>query len=89
VAAVVVAVAVPLSVAKNGLRIFTLGMLATRVDASFLTGRFHHEGGGVFFSIALLLVGLLVWVLHRGERPAAGFSKDNSRVDRLAYCPPH
>jgi len=87
--AVVVAVAVPLSVAKNGLRIFTLGMLATRVDPSFLTGRLHHEGGGVFFSIALVLVGLLVWVLHRGERPASGFSKDDSRVNRLAYCPPH
>ena len=86
---VVVAVAVPLSVAKNGLRIFTLGMLATRVDPSFLTGRLHHEGGGVFFSIALVLVGLLVWVLHRGERPASGFSKGDSRVDRLAYCPPH
>ena len=87
--AVVVAVAVPLSVAKNGLRIFTLGMLATRVDPSFLTGRLHHEGGGVFFAIALVLVGLLVWVLHRGERPASGFSKGDSRVDRLAYCPPH
>ena len=87
--ALVVAVAVPLSVAKNGLRIFMLGMLTTRVDPSFLTGRLHHEGGGVFFSIALLLVGLLVWVLHRGERPSSGFSKDDSRVDRLAYCPPH
>ena len=87
--AVVVAVAVPLSVAKNGLRIFTLGTLATRVDPSFLTGRLHHEGGGVFFAIALVLVGLLVWVLHRGERPASGFSKGDSRVDRLAYCPPH
>ena len=86
---VVVAVAVPLSVAKNGLRIFTLGMLATRVDPSFLTGRLHHEGGGVFFSIALVLVGLLVWVLHRGERPASGFSKGDSRADQLAYCPPH
>lgn len=86
--ALVVAVAVPLSVAKNGLRIFTLGMLATRVDPSFLTGRLHHEGGGVFFSVALLLVGLLVWVLHRGERPVSGFSRDDSRVDRLAYCPP-
>jgi exosortase len=87
--ALVVAAAVPLSVAKNGLRIFTLGMLSTRVDPSFLTGRLHHEGGGVFFSIALVLVGLLVWVLHRGERPAPGFSKDDSRVNRLAYCPPH
>jgi len=86
---VTVAVALPLSVAKNGLRIFTIGILSIRVDPSFLTGRLHHEGGGVFFLIALVLIGLLVWVLHRGEEPAPGSSKDNSRVEGLAYCQPH
>ena len=87
----VVAIAVPLSVAKNGLRIFTLGMLATRVDPSFLTGRLHHEGGGVFFSVALALIVLLVWLLHRAEARALvpGFSNDRSRADGLAYCRPH
>jgi len=87
--AVVVAVAVPLSVAKNGLRIFAIGMLATHVDRSFLTGRLHHEGGGVFFLIALVLIGLLVWVLHRGEQPAPvpRFSKEHSPVDELASLP--
>jgi exosortase len=69
--ALVVAIAIPLSVAKNGLRIFTLGMLATRVDPSFLTGRLHHEGGGVFFLIALGLILLLMWILHRGEEPVS------------------
>jgi exosortase len=89
--AAVVAIAVPLSVAKNGLRIFTLGMLGTRVDPSFLTGRLHHEGGGVFFLIALLLIALLVWVLHRAEESAStpGFSKNHPRRDELAYVQPH
>ena len=41
--------AVPLSVGKNALRIFTLSMLAIHVDPSFLTGRLHREGGVVFF----------------------------------------
>ena len=63
----VVAAAIPLSVAKNGLRIFTLGVLATHVDRSFLTGRLHRQGGGIFLLIALAAEFLLLWILHRGE----------------------
>src|SRR5271157_1460149 len=63
----VIGVAVPLSVAKNGLRIFTIAMLATRVDPGYLTGRLHHEGGVVFFTIALIGVFVLLWILRRGE----------------------
>ena len=62
--------AVPLSVAKNGLRIFTIGMLGSRVDPSYLTGRLHHQGGIVFFLIALGLTFLLLWILRRGETAA-------------------
>jgi exosortase len=65
--ALVIGVAVPLSVAKNGLRIFTIAMLATRVDPAYLTGRLHHEGGIVFFMIALIGVFVLLWILRRGE----------------------
>jgi len=64
----IVAVAVPLSVAKNGLRIFTIGMLGTKVDPAYLTGRFHHHGGVVFLLIALLIIFLLLWILRRGEQ---------------------
>jgi exosortase/archaeosortase family protein len=66
-----VLVAVPLSVAKNGLRIFTLAMLRTRVDRSYLTGRLHHEGGIVFFVLALLVTGILLVLLRKGERVPA------------------
>lgn len=65
--AVVVAIAIPLSVAKNGLRIFTIAMLSTRVDPGYLTGRLHREGGVVFFGIALVAVFGLVWILRRGD----------------------
>jgi exosortase len=64
---VVIALAIPLSVAKNGLRIFVLAMLATRVDRSFLTGRLHHQGGIIYFLIALAVIFLLIWVARRGE----------------------
>ncbi|MGA9734392.1 MAG: exosortase/archaeosortase family protein [Candidatus Sulfotelmatobacter sp.] len=65
--ALVVAVAIPLSVAKNGLRIFVLAILGTRVDPSFLTGRLHRQGGVIYFLIALLAILLLVWILSRRE----------------------
>lgn len=65
--AVVIAVAVPLSVVKNGLRIFVLGILATRVDPSYLTGRLHHEGGIIYFLIALAAIFLCLWIARRGD----------------------
>ncbi len=63
-----VLVAIPLSVAKNAVRIFTIGELTTRVDPSFLTGRLHRQGGIVFLSLAVIAVVLLLWVLRKRER---------------------
>ncbi len=74
--ALLVAVAVPLSVAKNGLRIFVIAMMGTRVDPSYLTGRLHHQGGIIFLLIALLVIFLLLWILRKGEQrsvAASGF----------------
>ena len=71
--ALVIALAVPLSIAKNGLRVFIIGFLGTRVDPGYLTGRLHHQGGIVFFALALLAVFTLLWLLRRGEQtPQAG-----------------
>jgi exosortase len=67
-----VALAVPLAIAKNGLRIFVLGFLAIRVDPSYLTGRLHHQGGFIFFLIALAGVFLALWILRRGEAGRSG-----------------
>jgi len=69
--AVVIAVAVPLSVIKNAVRIFTLTMLATNVDPGFLTGRLHHQGGVVFFLLALGAICALIWLLQGSESTTA------------------
>ena len=66
-----VAAAIPLSVAKNGLRIFTIAELGTRVDPGFLDGKLHHNGGILFFGIAVVAVGALLWVLRRTELQAS------------------
>jgi len=68
--ALIIAVAVPLSVAKNALRIFTIAMLGTRVDPVFLTGNFHHHGGIIFFLVSLVGVFILLWILRRTENHA-------------------
>ena len=65
--ALVIAVAIPLSIVKNGLRIFVLGMLGTRVDPSYLTGRLHHQGGIIYFLIALGAIFLCLWIARRGD----------------------
>ena len=64
---VLVAAAIPLSIAKNGFRMFTIALLGTQVDPGFLEGRLHHHGGILFYGLAVLAtVGLLV-LLRRTE----------------------
>ena len=60
-----------LSFGKNALRIFTISMLGTKVDPTFLTGKLHHRGGVVFFLIAQAAVILLLWILQRTEHRSA------------------
>jgi len=65
--AAVILAAIPLSIAKNGFRIFTIAMLGTRVDPGFLHGNLHRHGGILFFLLALFVVLQLLWLLHRSE----------------------
>jgi exosortase len=67
-----VAAAIPLSIAKNGLRIFVLGAIATRVDPGILDSRLHRQGGIIFFLIALAGIVTLLWLLRRGEEKSYG-----------------
>jgi exosortase len=79
--ALLIALAIPLAVAKNGLRIFVLGFLAIRVDRSYLFGRLHHQGGFIFFLIALAVIFLALLMLRKGEikQPAGGSQVSASR----------
>jgi exosortase len=65
--ALLVAAAIPLSVAKNGLRIFTIAELGTRVDPGFLNGKLHHNGGVIFLAISVVAVVMLLWMLRQTE----------------------
>lgn len=63
----VIFLAIPLSVAKNGLRIFTIAMLGTRVDPAYLSGRLHRQGGILFFLIALTAIFGVIYLCQRSE----------------------
>lgn len=63
---------IPIVVLKNGLRIATLSILAIYVNPGFLYGRLHHQGGFVFFIIALLPMALVLRLLQKGENSSPG-----------------
>jgi exosortase len=65
--AVLVVFLVPLTIVKNAVRIFTLSTLGMYVDRSFLTGPLHHQGGFVFFAVALAGLWAGIWCLQKLE----------------------
>ena len=69
--------AIPLSLVKNAVRIVTLTLLALYVDPSFLTGRLHHQGGFVFFLIALALMYPVWRLLQTTEQRKASRDRDS------------
>jgi exosortase len=69
---VLILAVLPITVAKNGLRIFALSTLGIYWDPSFLTGKLHHQGGFIFFALAfgaLLLLILVLRKLGEGQKP--------------------
>jgi exosortase len=54
--AVLVLVALPLSILKNGIRIVTLSLLSIYVNPAFMTGRLHRDGGILFYILALAIL---------------------------------
>jgi exosortase len=63
----VVLVAVPFAIAKNGFRIVALSLLAMYVDPGFMTGALHHEGGIVFFMVGLAVLAPFFLALRKTE----------------------
>ena len=59
---------VPITIAKNGLRIATLSLLSAYVDRQVLAGPLHRSGGIPFFLVALVLLAVVLWALRRGDR---------------------
>jgi len=69
---VLVAVAVPVLILKNALRIGTLAYLAVHVDQRILTSQLHREGGIPFFVLGLLLLYPVLALLIKSENKKTG-----------------
>ncbi len=65
-----VAISLPLSVFKNGIRIVTLTLLSIYVNPGFLHGDLHRDGGFVFFFLALMILWPVLLGLRRSESSA-------------------
>ena len=65
----------PLAILKNAIRIVALTLLSVHVDPGFLTGQLHHEGGVVFFLLALVLMMPILALLRGLEVPRTRLSR--------------
>jgi len=74
--------AIPISVAKNAVRIFVLSTLGMYVSPSFLTGRLHHNGGIVFFALGFAALLGIIRLFHKLE-PKPKTSAPEARVGPL------
>ncbi len=63
-----VAVAIPLIIIKNGVRIVLLYHIAYYIDERFIESGFLHRSVGYFmFGLVLVLMGFLLWFLEKKE----------------------
>jgi len=74
----------PLAIIKNGIRIVTLTLLALYIDESFITNsKLHHDGGIIFFLIALTFLAPILWLLRKSEKRAGKVNKNQDKVDHI------
>jgi exosortase len=66
-----VVLVLPVSVVKNAIRIVTLTLLSIYVDPGFLRGSLHHDGGFVFFLLALAILFPILLLLQKSEGRSA------------------
>lgn len=79
---VVILVSLPLTLLKNGLRVFTLAALGAYVSPAILNSPLHHQGGPLFLAIALAVLFGLIAIVRRLER--RGATPAETKLPRLS-----
>jgi exosortase C (VPDSG-CTERM-specific) len=59
---------IPIGIARNALRIFTLVMACLYIDPSMISGPLHKRGGTPFFLLSLIPLFAMLLLLRRSER---------------------
>ncbi len=65
--AIVILASIPLCIAKNGLRVFTLTALTAYVDPEALNSPLHRQGGILFLVVALIGLLTMIWIVTKLE----------------------
>lgn len=79
---VLVLLAFPLAIIKNGIRITTLTLLSIYVNPAFLRGNLHRDGGFVFFTLALLILFPVFLLLEKSDKPQRAASATGQLKER-------
>ncbi len=61
-------VVIPLSLLRNGFRVFTIGQLCVHIGPQMIDSFIHRKGGPIFFVLSLIPFFFLLAYLHRSER---------------------
>ena len=64
---ILVLVAIPLGVLRNGFRIAVIGLLCVRFGPQMIHSAIHRRGGPAFFVLSLIPLIAILWVLRRSE----------------------
>jgi len=59
---------IPLGIIRNAFRILTLAVLCVRIDTSYINSPLHHQGGAIFFLLALIPFSAFLLYLRRIEK---------------------
>lgn len=62
---VLAAIVLPLGIARNALRIFTIGMLCVHVDPAMIHSWVHRQGGPLFFALSFVPFFAVLLLLRR------------------------
>ncbi len=65
---------IPLALARNGFRVFTIGQLCVSVGPHMIDSPIHHRGGPIFFALSLIPFFIFVFLLVRADRRASAAS---------------
>jgi exosortase len=63
-----IALAIPVAIVINGVRVFLTGFLVYFVSPELGTGFMHSTEGWLLFVVSFVSLGAMTWVLSRGER---------------------
>lgn len=78
--AILCALVIPIAILKNGMRIAVLSCLSVYVNPGFLYGNLHRYGGIPFFVVGLVMLGVVLAVLRRGEPPLVYAGRRKSQM---------